>query len=180
MVSVAPIPGDISNAFSRRQDARAVQHRRGEIDAGRAADMRREGADDEARTAGDIKHIVNRLGAGALDDPRQHLVVGDHRGGAEGQRLTGELIEDQLAVRGLAHSIPIKRRTPTAHRNPHSMDALGAARARRLLVASELVEAGIPPCQKILRAWTPLRRTDSPLFTAQATRKLRMSTRAYA
>ena len=110
MVIVALILGDISNAFSRRQHARAVQHRRGEIDAGRAADMRREGADDEARTAGDIKHSVNRLGAGALDDPRQHLVVGDHRGGAEGQRLTGELIEDQLAVRGLAHSIPIKRR----------------------------------------------------------------------
>src|SRR6266568_4900449 len=86
--------------------ARPVEHRRGHVDPRRVLDARGERANHDAAAAGDVEHRIIGAGLGGLYDHRQRARIGDRRGGAERRRLAGELVADQIAVRGVGHSLP--------------------------------------------------------------------------
>src|SRR5205809_1292125 len=60
----------------------------------------REGAHHEPRPAGDVEHRVLGRGAGELDQQPQRLLVADAGRGRERHGLLGELLDDEVAVRG--------------------------------------------------------------------------------
>src|SRR5688500_7331968 len=79
---------------------RFLAHRGGEIDASRMAADFRERRDHQPRPARDIEHRIIRLRPGKLDEEPQRLLVAHRRRVGEGRRLTRELIEDDIGVRG--------------------------------------------------------------------------------
>ena len=62
---IALVPGDVADPLLRRMLPRAIEHRRGHVDAGRMPHVRRESAHHDAAAAGDIQHRVAGPGAAA-------------------------------------------------------------------------------------------------------------------
>ena len=95
------MPVDVGERERGRVLARLLDHRGGEVDAGRVAAHLREGCDHQPWPAATSEHCVVGACAGKFDEQAQCLLVA-HRGRVrERGCLTRELVDDDVGVRAV-------------------------------------------------------------------------------